>query len=130
MFTKETREEMFNTVIANKGGSFYFDGSPVSVKSGYAVSLDGFETMTPVEGLSAIQFDNLLSDVVRKVDGLADPATHFVGAWIDGDNLYVDLSVHVQDKDTAIAKAKAGSQLAIWDFERNESVITATGDVL
>ena len=125
MFKQEKRNEIFDTIIANAGGTFSFTGEPVSFPDGYAVSLTGFETITPLEGLSATNFVNLANDLVRKVDGLADPSTHFIGAWIEDGNLYIDLSVIIQDKDAALVKAKNADQLAIWDFANGESVTVA-----
>ena len=126
MFKQESRNTIFDTIVTNAGGTFSFTGEPVSFPNGYAVSLAGFETVTPLEGLSASNFVNLANDLVRKVEGLADPSTHFIGAWIDGGNLYIDLSVHVQDKDSALVKAAKADQLAIWDFENSESVTVPT----
>ena len=122
MFKQESRNEIFDTIIANAGGTFNFDGEIVSFPDGYAVSVAGFETVTQLEGMSARNFVNLANDLVKKVDGLADPSTHFIGAWVDGGNLYIDLSVHIQDKDAALVKASKADQLAIWDFATSESV--------
>ena len=125
MFKQEKRNEIFDSIIANAGGTFSFTGEPVSFPDGYAVSLAGFETITPLEGLSATNFVNLANDLVRKVDGLADPSTHFIGAWIEDGNLYIDLSVRVEDKERALVKAANADQLAIWDFANGESVTVA-----
>ena len=125
MFKFESRNEIFDTIIANAGGTFTFDGESVTFADGFAVSVAGFETITPLEGLSATNFVNLANDLVKKVDGLADPSTHFIGAWIDGGNLYIDLSVRVEDKERALVKAANADQLAIWDFANGESVTVA-----
>lgn len=122
MFKQESRNEIFEIILANAGGTFSFSGEPVSFPDGYAVSVAGFETVTQLEGMSARNFVNLANDLVKKVDGLADPSTHFIGAWIEDGNLYIDLSVRVEDKDSALVKAKNADQLAIWDFALEESV--------
>ena len=122
MIDVEARNEMFDSVIANRGGTFAFDGRPVSPSSGYAVSLEGFEVKVPVKGISPPNLANLVNQLVAKVEGLADPSTHFVGMWIDKGNLYVDLSVLVEDKVQAVSKGIAQSQLAIWDFANDESI--------
>lgn len=122
MFKQESRNAIFDSIIANKGGTFNFSGEPVSFPNGYAVSVSGFETVTQLEGMSARNFVNLANDLVKKVDGLADPTTHYVGTWVDDGKLYIDLSVHVEDRDEAIVKAEKAEQLAIWDFALGESV--------
>ena len=125
MFKQEKRNEIFDTIIANAGGTFSFDGESVTFTDGFAVPLSGFGTITKLEGLSATNFVNLANDLVRKVDGLADPSTHFIGAWIEDGNLYIDLSVRVEDKEVALVKASNADQLAIWDFANSESVTVA-----
>ena len=129
MFNVATKNETFGTVIANKGGSFDFDGNAVSITSGYAVSVDGLELSTPLEGLSAHGFVSMCNDIVRKVDGLVDPAKYVIGAWIESGTLYIDLSELIQERDVALKKAVAGSQLVIWDFE-NDTTIPTEVDVI
>jgi hypothetical protein len=41
----------------------------------------------------------------------------YLGTWIDGDTVWLDVSAIFEDKDEAIAVARANGEKAIWDFD-------------
>lgn len=50
------------------------------------------------------------------------PKDKYFGAWVDGDTLYLDRSINIQDREVAIAFGKANEQIAIYDVEKGESI--------
>jgi len=48
----------------------------------------------------------------------------FIGIWLDKVNgkVYIDISVWVQDREEAIRKGLAESQIAIWDIENGQEI--------
>lgn len=52
-----------------------------------------------------------------------DPGA-FLGGWIDTEEniAYIDLSLHILDRETAILMAKEFEELAIWDLEKGEEI--------
>ena len=125
MLKNESRNEYFNTVLANSGATFSLSGEMVTFDSGYAVSLDGLGVHTKLEGFSPCNLVRTVNDLIRKVDGLADPATTFVGAWVDNGNIYIDVSIIVRfdKRDEAIRKAVANNQIAIFDYKADKAIM-------
>src|SRR5688572_23343725 len=47
---------------------------------------------------------------------------HFLGAWVDNDIVYLDVSVLMTRKADAIKKAKECNQLAIYSLTENKTI--------
>jgi hypothetical protein len=46
----------------------------------------------------------------------------YLGGWMDGEHLYLDLSENVLDKKTALFLAENRGQFAIFDVENGDSI--------
>ena len=92
--------------------------------NGYVVSLRGYETRMNFEPLC---YSLVFADVVEKLEllelfGNADD-TVCIGSWEHGGELYIDISVHVTDRDDAVNRAKATDQLCIYDIADGRAVM-------
>lgn len=50
---------------------------------------------------------------------------HYLGGWRDGDKVYLDVSIHTENRTQAAALAKEHGQLAFYDLDSGETVPTA-----
>jgi len=100
----------FNGATLTSAGSF------AVLKRGYMVSLKGTETQTTLKDFSK----SLLKQYIK----LATKRDAFIGLWLDNGVLYVDISVNVMKRETALSMAKLNNQLAIYDVINNVSIYT------
>lgn len=107
--------ELMNKVV--NGGGFSLNVAGESANSGYMVSKQNFETVIPMSVLS----QNLLLVLVNEYRAKLGK-NEFVGAWVDNDKLYLDISENVQDKDEAVKLGKERSQLGIFDLSTFETI--------
>lgn len=47
---------------------------------------------------------------------------HYLGGWVDGDTIYLDISIVASTRDEGLRLAIEHNQLAAWDLGRNEEV--------
>ena len=103
---------LFEQIKANGGISLDANGN--APKTGFMVSLMGTEMQLAMD--------------TRGIEDAVDfmhrhcPKDKYFGAWVDGDTLYLDQSVNIQDREVAIAFGKANEQIAIYDVEKGESI--------
>ena len=107
---------LLSDVLANGGASHYVDGSAVSHSTGFSVSVAGYESSLPVDGLTQADVDGLFihMGLIIRCGNMAD--THYVGAWIADGNLVMDISTWIPDWYDAEIFGKAGKQVAVFDF--------------
>ena len=93
------------------------DGFSVQLMSGdipaggYMVALAGHEEIIPVQALTV---DRLTRYVRDHFDALMLDDM-FLGAWRSDDNVFLDVSQCVSDREEAVFLGAARGQLAIWD---------------
>ena len=47
---------------------------------------------------------------------------NFIGLWLDGDYLYIDVSDYYMNKNEALSEAQKRNQKAIFDWQTKESI--------
>lgn len=106
-------ERLFNAIQQGSGISIDLAGREPT--SGYMVSETWAECRVPrrivcvnliVAWLDALRLDTL------------DFRYRYLGAWCDGEHVYLDVSQNVTNRDDAIDLGEARSQKAIWDVVR------------
>ncbi|MER5439708.1 hypothetical protein [Streptomyces sp. NPDC002790] len=113
-----TVETLYADILAS-GGMTYRPGTPAPV-GGYMVSVAGAERMLPVSRFTPLALEQYITDYrsrVKVTDAL------YYGAWVDGDYVYLDVSVNVQGRAEAESMGRLESQLAIFDVA-NADVIS------
>lgn len=102
--------------LCNEGASFNWDFE--TAKSGYMVSKCDvglvYDTAVDVN-------PHEVESMIKKHLGQKEI---FVGVWRDTETgkYYFDISVNVQDENTALEMAKIGEQLAIWDVKNSKEI--------
>lgn len=105
-------------ILENQGATLTKTLRKSSLKSGYMVSLEGYEVK-----IKATQSTKLMYEIGRangKAEGIENS---YVGIWIENGIAYIDVSVNIKDKKKAIEFGNLNKQLAIYDI-KNKEVIT------
>ena len=119
----EWDRDVMHSITKDHGFSFH-DHPGDGPQSGYMVSVDrSSENVVPIWHLSS----KYIADYMALHQAqLADP-TNYLGGWVYKGNLYLDISKHVPDRQTALDLAKQHHQLGIYDLGDHETVMTDSG---
>lgn len=101
-------------VLSNGGATLTQDLDNAIVNDGYMVSLKDHELKIRIESLTS----NLLDQYRR----IAIHNNAYVGLWLDGQDLYLDISTNIHNRDDAIKIAQENQQLAIYDCKNSETI--------
>ena len=91
---------------------------PVTLDTGFYVSLAGFETKL----LLAVTSEVTEVYITEGYTGLAKLNGAFIGIWTDETHRYFDLSQYVANREQAIQLGKERNQKAIWDIANNVAI--------
>lgn len=109
------------TKVKEEGGFSYSLSNGSEPKAGerkFAVAISkNFERKY---SLSSFTPSTLVSYIAEFAGQLSKAGAH-LGAWLEGDTVYLDVSVVLTDKSEAINIARANEQLAIFSFENMSS---------
>lgn len=101
-------------IIANGGATLNSDGAEVSFNDGYQVSKRDCYIIA-VERVNLIcKKTNALLQTLKKGD--------FVGLWIDGGRVYIDISVRIRKQEKAERIGRSLKQLAVYDWSVGECI--------
>ena len=106
-----------NDIRTNGGATWHpFQDTPTD---GYMVSVPGHEVV-----LGEWEFNE---EILRgyeedKLSAVYSLGNLFFGAWIDRDKVYLDLSIHVQDRHEAEIFGRLGGQLAIYEVATGQEI--------
>ncbi len=113
---KKQLQQLKNYIIENDGATIAPDGTIQSLKSGFMVSLSGFEKI-----YNDIKFIDL--KMVKSYLKIAKKKNAFVGFWVNNNKIYIDLSINVNEKEEALKIAKKNNQIAIFDCLNLKEII-------
>jgi len=113
-------KELLNKIFADGGFSIQV-ASGLIPSSGYMVSIQGCEEVYNTEDVTD---DTIPGYITRHVKQLLLPGA-YLGAWLDGWEVYLDISVNVDSLEDALDLAHNNSQLAIYDISSGESIYLA-----
>src|SRR3990167_10442214 len=105
--------------LNEKGGFTYNPRSGRSPKSGYMVS--PYKNRESVVDSGKVTAATIANYIVSNADVLGKPE-HFIGGWVDGGKLFLDISVRKASAGAAKALAIANDQLAFFDLARMETL--------
>lgn len=108
----------------NEGGGTIHPFVPFVPTSGYMVG-NGREHTLDLATATVADVEAWIRRVVAEVaeaseaddNGYAWPANTYVGSWVDGDTLYLDVSECHADEGMALAVAERLGELAIFDLD-------------
>jgi|LSQX01.1.fsa_nt_gb hypothetical protein len=110
-------KELLNKIFTDGGFSVQV-ASGVIPSSGYMVSLQGCEEVYYTEEVTNYTIPGYITRHVHQL--LLSGA--YLGAWLDGSKVYLDVSINVDDLQAALDLARDNKQLAIYDITRDESI--------
>ena len=108
------KQELLQAITANGGATLTSDLKEATLKSGYMVSLEDHELKTSIELLD--------SSLLKEYQTIAKGNNAYIGFWLDNDDLYVDISINIDNINEAIKTAKANKQLAIYNCSKGETI--------
>lgn len=103
-----------NYLAINGGATMDHQLNFTALNGGFMVSLQNYEKKTTLKKLN--------NKTIKQYQKLAKEKNAFIGFWIDGDVLYIDLSVNILNKMQAIATGRKHKQFAIYDLKENKSI--------
>ena len=83
-------------------------------KRGFMVALADYEKKLNIKDLTI--------DLLKEYLKVAKDKKAFVGFWLDGSTLYLDISYHLLSESSALIFGRLNHQLAIYDLSKNESI--------
>lgn len=113
----QVAQRVYKAVTEGEGIAINLHGEPPTKRYGFAPAKD---TETPY-GVASFTPQDVLNFINRFQDRLADPEK-FVGAWMQGDQVILDVSEGHDDFREAYNRAWAGEQQSLWDNVANEEI--------
>lgn len=111
-------EELKNEILENSGGTYNANLKNANLKSGYMVSIEGYEYITQ-------DINDAIKKMVEYSKIIENKQAYFVGAWVDtqdNDKIYIDISKHVKSKQKAQETGRKNKQKAYYDIKNNKSI--------
>lgn len=103
----------------NGGGSLHLPSGNINPTRGYMVSIKGAESKM------SLSLDNAIFFCTKHIERLmlsGNKDTYF-GMWLKDGTWYYDVSINMDDEETAIAFGKANEQIAIWDCAKGDEIV-------
>lgn len=109
--------EEVKKLIKDGGATLTSELKKAELVNGFMVSLEGTEVQKNENDIEGIK-----KAIEEKQEIIKDNKDLFIGLWLDGGIMYVDISINIKDKIDALEFAKRNKQLAIYDLENNDSI--------
>lgn len=114
---KQIAQQVYEQAVSGEGSTVNLAGEGPQTRYGFAPDL---ATQTPF-ALKTFSPADVETFIHRFGDRLRDP-DKFVGAWIQGDEVILDVTEDSNDYQTAYDRAWKGHQKALWDSRVNEEL--------
>lgn len=114
---------VFDSIKKNGGATYCINTSELNPRCGFIVSLVGYEKIVEVPETFAQFQEVFLAYCTRDIwDQIGGREDIYFGFWIDNNQLYIDLSERIENKEAAILLGVSRNQLAIWDANAEEKI--------
>lgn len=111
----ENIKTIIEEIKENSGGTYNKELKSINVKSGYMVSLQGYEVKSRTD-------EETEQAIIKNMEIIKGLDNAYLGTWIDEGIVYIDISVLVENKEDALELGKINNQIAIYDIQNNESI--------
>ena len=111
------KNEKIIEIIENKGATLDSNYNNFNSDRGFMVSIKGQEVKTDKNNIKEIK-----KEIEKKREFIQDKEGLYIGLWLDGDIIYVDVSIHIIDYLEALEVARNNDQLAIFDLKNKDSI--------
>ena len=109
---------LFYELALNNGVSYNINTGESNPTTGYMVSLNGFEETFGFDDFENKDISNYMAKHINK---LSDERC-FLGGWVNENQVFLDISINLQDLETAILYGINGSQQSIFDCANNKTI--------
>jgi hypothetical protein len=108
------------TYLLKNGGITYnlLRGETANYRTGYFVSLKGYEKRLPKKTISAADISDYITDHLWTIAS----KRHFLGLWIDKSEVVFDVSVWVREYYKAISLGRSNHQKVIYDVKQTNVI--------
>jgi len=115
---------VFDTIIKTGGASYNINTSELNPKTGFFVSLAGFEKATSIP-TNLNRFQDIVQSYLTSeiLSEIGESPNIYLGFWVHQDTLFLDLSELFEDRTNAIREGYNRHQKAIYDNKNKESII-------
>jgi hypothetical protein len=113
----QVAQRIYEKAIEGVGSTINLHGESPHTRYGFAPDL-ATQTPFPLESFSPADVESFIQ---RFADRLRDPEK-FVGAWLQGDQVILDVTEGHDDFDTAYQRAWDGHQQSLWDGEIDDEI--------
>ena len=104
-------------IIKNEGATLDCNYNDFKSDIGFMVSVKGQEVKVNKNDIQGIK-----REIEKKREFIKDKKGLFIGLWLDGEIMYVDVSIHIIDYMEALEVARNNDQLAIFDLKNKDSI--------
>jgi len=112
------------SILNNGGGSYNLLNGQLNPTDGFMVSIADHETILKNNWIPQLQY-HIASYIKEKAHILCGGLTnqrYFIGAWVENDDLYLDVSTKVTTREEAIRIAIDNGQKAYYDNGKQETI--------
>ena len=109
--------------LLNNGGASLKGGKPKNLKSGFMVSLYGFEMcLKSTHYKRIIKAIKKQQRIIESMKQIYNKNVYYVGLWVDNNICYIDISIRISNKKQALIMGLYNNQFAIYSNKKNESI--------
>lgn len=109
--------------LLNNGGASLKSGKPKNLKSGFMVSLYGFEMcLKSTHYKRIIKAIKKQQQIINNMKQIYNKNVYYVGLWVDNGICYIDISIRVSSCKIAKLYGLINNQKAVYDNRKNESI--------
>lgn len=109
-------------ILANGGATWRPGSDAAQPQNGYMVSVRDAEYTLPVSEFSDSDVERYTAKYFNTVN---QSANRYFGAWVNDGVVFLDVSVHLSNRDDAIRRGVAEKQLSIFDLNVGRDVSLA-----
>jgi hypothetical protein len=109
---------LFSELSLTGGFSYNVTTGSFNPSTGYMVSLAGFEEQFYFDDFENKDINQYFVKHVRQFC----KEESFLGGWVDGNQVYLDVSININDLETAIYTGIINDQAAIFDCANQQTI--------
>lgn len=110
--------KFYDSILERNGGSYNIVTGEFNPTTGYMVSIKGCEQRIALDKFTREALNYYLVENIHML--CLD--IYYLGAWVDNDFVYLDVSVNELKESRALKLAKTNKQIAIYDCANSVAI--------
>ena len=121
---KEVIKKLFIEVFEGRKDGFTINSDLYQPETGYIIGIySDNEILRKFQVKMYTDLNKFENQIIELIDlYFYNDIKFYLGTWVHNNEVYIDLSIRTEDKQTAIDSAKIFSQLAIYDLSKKETI--------